>query len=138
MPGGKKKGSPKKGNQTTTRSKIKQQKQQRKIESLSLLSTPVAASRNLKKLSTLSEDQKQAAVDSAEHERTIAQVVTETKQNKANNKTDHSTGSDLTDLPVTQVNTTINLSSMADSRLDAKLKHLLTNYFLAIGNNHEI
>ena len=27
---------------------------------------------------------------------------------------------------------------MADSRLDAKLEHLLTNYFLARGNNHEI
>ena len=27
---------------------------------------------------------------------------------------------------------------MADPRLDAKLEHLLTEYFLAIGNNHEI
>ena len=27
---------------------------------------------------------------------------------------------------------------MADSRLDAKLDHLLTEYFLSIGNNHEI
>ena len=44
----------------------------------------------------------------------------------------------MTDLPVTQVDTTINLSSMTDSRLDAKLEHLLTNHFLVIGNNHEV
>ena len=33
---------------------------------------------------------------------------------------------------------TLNLSSMADSRLDTKLEHFLTHYFLARGNNHEI
>ena len=27
---------------------------------------------------------------------------------------------------------------MADSSLDTKLEHLLTDYFLAISNNHEI
>ena len=55
----------KKGNQTTTRSKTKQPKQQREIESLASLSSPVAT-RNPKKLSTVSEDQNQAAVDSPE------------------------------------------------------------------------
>ena len=54
---GKKKGSPKKGNQTTTRSKTKQQRQQGEIESLVLLSSPVT-SRKPKKLSTVSEYQK--------------------------------------------------------------------------------
>ena len=82
MPGGKKTGFLKKGNPTTTRSKTKQLKQQREIESLALLSSPVPASRKPKKLSTVSEDQKQASVDSPERKRTIAQVVTETKQNK--------------------------------------------------------
>ena len=91
-------------------------------------------------LPTVSKDLKQASVDSPEHEKgTKAQVVTATKQNKSSiEEEEQSTGSDLTDLPVTQVDTTINLSSMADSRLDAKLEHLLTNDFLAIGNNHEV
>ena len=31
-----------------------------------------------------------------------------------------------------------NLSSMANSRLDTKLEHFLTHYFLAKGDNHEI
>ena len=91
-----------------------------------------------KNLSTVSKDQKQAAVNSPERKRTTAQVVKETKQNKISNKEEHSTGSDSTDLPVTQVNTTLNLSSMADSRLDAKMEHLLIYYFLAKGNNHKI
>ena len=90
-------------------------------------------------LPTVSENLKQASIDSPEREKgTIAQVVTETKQNKTSIKEEaQSTGSDSTDLSVTQVDITINLPSMADSRLNVKLKHLLTTYFLAIGNNHE-
>ena len=125
---GKKKGSPKKGNQTTTRSKTKQQKQQHKIESLALLSSPVAASCNPKKLSTVSKDQKQAVVNSPERERTNTQVVTETKKNKTIDEKEHSTGSDSTDLPVTEV-------KMAP--FDVQLEHLLTNYFSATGDQHE-
>ena len=76
-----------------------------------------------------------------EHEKKIiAQVVTETKQTKTRpeEEEEQSTGSDLTNLSVTQVGTTINLPSIANSRLDTKLKHLLTTYFLAINNKHEV
>ena len=118
------------------------------MESLASLSSLVKSTKSKKLLSqkkaaltTVSKDIKQASVDSPEREKgPIAQVITETKQNKTNIKEEEeqSTGSDSTNLSVTQVGTTINLPSMADSRLDTKLEHLPTTYFLAIGNNHEI
>ena len=83
MPAGKKKvqSSPNKGNPTTTRSKTKQQKQQREIEYLALLNSPVVSRKlNPKKLSTVNKDQNQATVDLQEREKeTIAQVVMVTK-----------------------------------------------------------
>ena len=129
------------------RSKTKQKRQEQDIESLASISSPVKNSKSKKllpickhkkaALPTVSKDLKQASVDLPERKKgTIAQVVKETKQNKTSiEEKEQSTGSDSTNLPVTQVSTTINLSRMADSRLDAKLEHLLTTYFLAIGNN---
>ena len=49
-----------------------------------------------------------------------------------------STESDSSHSSVTQVGTIINLSNMADPRLDVPLEHVLTEYCLAIGDNHEI
>ena len=83
-----------------------------------------------KKLSTVSEDQKQAAVNSPERKQgTIAQVVTMTKQNKSSNKEENSTESNASDLPVTQVKMT--------THFDSKLEHLLTNYFSATSNQYD-
>ena len=51
------------------------------------------------------------------------------KQKTSIEEEEQSTGSDSTDLPVTQV-------KMAP--FDAKLEHLFTNYFLTIGDQHDI
>ena len=75
---------------------------------------------------------------------TIAPVVTVTKQSKeSSEEEEYSTGSDLSKFQVktstlSSKSTTSNLSNMADSRLDTKLEHLLTHYFLARGDSHEI
>ena len=115
---------------TTTRSKAKQQRQQHEIDSLASLSSPVTSCKP-KKLSTVSKDQKQATFNSPEQEQeTIAQVVAATKQNKkSSNKEEHSTDSDLYNLPATQVKMT--------TPFDSKLGHLLTNYFSATGDQHD-
>ena len=149
MPRGKKTSSPK--ITRSLRSKTAQKRQEQDIESLASLSSPVKSNKSKKlppirerkkaALLTVSEDLKQASVDSPEREKgPIAQVVTETKQNKTSTEEEEeqSTGSDSINLSVTQVGTTINLSSMADSCLDLMLEHLLTTYFLAIGNDHEV
>ena len=132
MSGGKKKGqcSPKKvASSTITRSQEKQQRQQHEIYSLASLSSPLTSYKP-KKLSTVSKDQEQAAVNSPEQEQeSIAQVGTATTQSKeSSNKEEHSTESNLSDLCVTQVKMT--------TPFDLKLKHLLTNYFSATGDQH--
>ena len=158
MPGSKKKGQsfPKKvTDSTTTRSKAKKQRQHALSDSLALLSSLVKGL-NPKRLSPIRKQkkllppdntspQKQAAVDSTECKReTIAPVATATKQSKElSEEEEHSTGSNLSEFQVktstlSSTSTTSNLSNMANLRLDTKLEHLLTHYFLAIGNNHEI
>ena len=60
---------------------------------------------------------------------TIFQVGMITKQNKSSKKEEHSTESDSSDLPVSQVKMT--------TPFDPKLEHLLTNYFSATGDQHD-
>ena len=70
--------------------------------------------------------------------------MTAIKQSKeSSEEEENSIGSDLSEFQVkkstlSSTGTTSNLSSMVNSRFDAKLEHLLTHYFLGKGNNHEI
>ena len=138
MPGGKKTSSPK-----ITRSKTKQKKQEQEIEYLASLSSPVKSSRSKKlppirkrkkaALPTVSEDLKQATVNSPEREKgTIAQVVMEIKQNKTSiesSEEENSTRSE-SDLPVTKVK--------MSTPFDTKLKYLLNTYLYAKSDKHDI
>ena len=99
------------------------QKQRQVIDSLASITSPPKASKTKKS------PKKQAPLESPEEKGIIAQVVTDTKKAKSSSN-NNSTGSKSA-LFVPQIN-------MADSRLDAKLEHLLTEYFLTISNNHEI
>ena len=86
-----------------------------------------------------------------------AHIVTATKQSKepseegsSQNKSsvgknsseeENSAGSDLSEIQVktsTLSSTSTTLPSMTDSRLDTKMEHLLTHYFLAVGDGHEV
>ena len=136
-------------------SKAKKQRQQELSDSLESFSSSVnrpdpkklSPVRKGKKLSPIdnTSPQNKVAVDSPEHKQeTIAPVITATKQSKeSTDKEEHSTESNLSGFQVktstrSSTSTTTNLSNMAHSRLDTKLEHLLTHYFTAIGNNHEI
>ena len=76
--------------------------------------------------------------ETLERGKPIAQAVTETKQDNIEEEEEKSTESDSSHSSVIQVGTTINLSSMADSRLDKQLNHVLTEYYLAVSVNHEV
>ena len=141
MPGGKKKGrgngSPKKTD-TKTRSQTKKDRQNELSNSLATLSSSPKV-RNTKKST-----KKQASLKSSEVTGITHQVVTVTKQAKSsedsssdNNSKQKSTGSDSNRSSVNQVGTTINLSNMANPRLDKQLDHVLEEFLLAIGANHE-
>ena len=95
-------------------------RQQRQINSLVSGSSPPKVTRTKK------------SIESPEVTGITHQVVTVTKQAKSSedsssedNSKQESTGSDSNRSSVNQVGTTINLSNMADPRLDKQLDHVL-------------
>ena len=118
---------PPKKSKVTKRSRASQ-KQRQAIDSPAFITSPPKASKTKKLI------EKQASLESPEVKGITAQVVMATKQAKssADNKSssdDNSTGSESA-LLVTPV-------KIAPS-FDMKLEHLLTNYFMAIGDQHDI
>ena len=109
-------------------------------DTLAAISSPKPKS-NPKKLtlpskSTTSPLPKVGKEETPERRKSIAQPVTETKQ--VEEEEGKSTGSNSSHSSVNQVNTTINLSNMVDSRLDKQLNYVLNKCCLAVNINHEI
>ena len=102
------------------------QRQQQEIDSLAFVSSPPKVRKTKKST------EEQASLESPEVTGITPQVVTVTKQAKSSEESStngNSTG-DESALRVTQVKMT--------SSFDPKLEHLLTNYSMAIGDQHDI
>mmetsp|Transcript_55057 Transcript_55057/g.61567 ORF Transcript_55057/g.61567 Transcript_55057/m.61567 type:complete len:307 (+) Transcript_55057:171-1091(+) len=132
--------------------KAKKQRQQEQQKSLVSISSPVKNHPNPKKSLPVRENissKKKAPVqslleDSLEGKRdNIIPVVTATKRKSKSSEEKDSTESESSGFQaekstISSTSTTTNLSSMAGSRLDAKLEYLLSHYVLPIDDNHEI
>ena len=124
---------PPKSKSVTTRSKAS--KQQREVISAASGSSPPKGTRPKKK----------TTFESLEATETTPQVVTETKQARASNSSNSdSTGTETENsLNSTRnenalVTMALNLTPGVDSRLDKKLDHILQEFLLAVGKDHEI
>ena len=112
----------------STKSKKQARIEEAQFDTLTTVSSPKPKS-NPKKLtppseSTTSPLPKVGEEETPERRKSIAQPVTETKQDNIEEEEEKSTESDSSHLSVSQVGTTINLSIMVDSRLDAQLDHV--------------
>ena len=116
--------------QTRSTKSIKQvQIEEIQLDTLATISSP-KAKLNPKKLtppskSTTSPLPIVGEEETPERRKSFVQAVTETKQDNFKEEETKSTGSDSDLSSVNQVGTTINLSNMADPRLDKQLDHVL-------------
>ena len=100
-------------------------RQQQETDSLASGSSPPKFKRTKKST------EEQPSLESPEVTGITPQVVTVTKQGKSSEESSSDSNSiDESALQVTQVKMT--------SSFDPKLEHLLTNYFMAIGDQHDI
>ena len=129
----------------STKSKKQARIEEAQFDTLATVSSPKPKS-NPKKLTPPSESTTSplstvGKEETPERRKSIAQPVTETKQAKSSEESSNdgnSTGDESALLVTHPVTMAANLTAGADQRLDTQLDHILEEFLLTKGGNHEI